>query len=47
MRDLIRLIAKNSNDYDEKYIKSEFNSHDEFMTFHGKLQRMQKHCVLG
>ena len=29
IRDLIRLITKNSDDYDEKYIKSKFNSDDE------------------
>ena len=30
IRDLIRLIIKNSDDYDEKYIKIKFNSDDEF-----------------
>ena len=27
-RDLIRSITKNSNDYDEKYMKVKFNSDD-------------------
>ena len=26
IKDLIRLITKNSNDYDEKYMKIKFNS---------------------
>ena len=29
IRDLIKLIAKNSDDYDKKYIKIKFNSDDE------------------
>ena len=29
IRDLIRLITKNADDYDEKYIESKFNSDDE------------------
>ena len=29
IRDLIRSITKNSNDYDEKYMKSKFDSDDE------------------
>ena len=29
IRDLIRSITKNSNDYDEKYMKIKFNSDDE------------------
>ena len=29
IRDLIRSITKNSDDYDEKYIKIKFNSDDE------------------
>ena len=29
MRDLIRSITKNSDDYDEKYMKTKFNSDDE------------------
>ena len=29
IRDLIRLITKNSDDYNEKYEKSKFNSDDE------------------
>ena len=29
VRDLIRLITKNSNDYDEKYMKIKFNLDDE------------------
>ena len=29
IRDLIRLITKNSDDYDEKYMKIKFNSDDE------------------
>ena len=29
MKDLIRSITKNSDDYDEKYIKIKFNSDDE------------------
>ena len=28
IRDLIRSITKNSNDYDEKYVKIKFNSDD-------------------
>ena len=28
IRDLIRLITKNSEDYDEKYMKIKFNSND-------------------
>ena len=28
-KDLIRLIAKNSDDDDKKYMKTKFNSHDE------------------
>ena len=28
IRDLIRLITKNSDDYDEKYMKMKFNSDD-------------------
>ena len=30
MRDLIRSITKNSDDYDEKYLKIKFNSNYEF-----------------
>ena len=29
IRDLIRSVTKNSNDYDEKYIKIKFNLDDE------------------
>ena len=29
IRDLIRLITRNSEDYDEKYMKIKFNSNDE------------------
>ena len=29
MRDLIRSITKNSDDYDKKYMKINFNSDDE------------------
>ena len=29
IRDLIRLLSKNSNDYDKKYMKIKFNSDDE------------------
>ena len=29
MRDLIGSITKNSDDYDEKYMKNRFNSNDE------------------
>ena len=29
MRDLIRSITKNSNNYDEKYVKVKFNSDDD------------------
>ena len=29
IRDLIRLITKNADDYDEKYLKVKFNSDDE------------------
>ena len=29
IRDLIRLITKNSDDYDEKYMKIKFHSDDE------------------
>ena len=29
IRDVIRLIIKNSDDYDEKYMKIKFNSDDE------------------
>ena len=29
IRDLIRLITNNSDDYDEKYIKIKFNSDDD------------------
>ena len=29
IRDLIRSITKNSDDYDEKYLKTKFNSDDE------------------
>ena len=28
IRDLIRSITKNSDDYDEKYMKIKFNSYD-------------------
>ena len=28
IRDLIRSITKNSDDYDEKYMKTKFNLHD-------------------
>ena len=31
MRDLIRSITKNSNDYHEKYMKIKFNSGDELV----------------
>ena len=29
IRDLIRSVTKNSNDYDEKYMKTKFNLDDE------------------
>ena len=29
IRDLIRSITKNSDDYDEKYMKIKFNSYDD------------------
>ena len=32
IRDLVRLITKNSDDYDEKYMKIKFNS-DELIQF--------------
>ena len=31
IRDLIRSITKNSNDYDEEYMKTKFNLHDELL----------------
>ena len=31
IRDLISSITKNSDDYDEKYMKIEFNSNDELL----------------
>ena len=31
IRDLISLITKNSDDYDEKYMKIKFNLHDEYL----------------
>ena len=31
IRDLIRSITKNSDDYDEKYVKIKFNLDDKFL----------------
>ena len=32
IKDLFRSITKNSDDYDEKYLKIKFNSDDKLMT---------------
>ena len=33
MKDLIRLLTKNSDNYDEKYMKIKFNSEDDLSWF--------------
>ena len=46
IRDLIRSVIKNSDDYDddENYIIIKFDSGDELRI---KFQQVQNHCILG